>query len=123
MLKSPVGSWTDAKFKGWVISLLRRGTLRFPNRTEVLNEAKTKKKINKATGRMAQHYRCAGCKKEFPLSKVAVDHIKPVVDTNTGFVSWDEYIKRMFCPKENLQVLCDGCHDIKSEAERGKRKH
>ena len=121
MISSPVVGWTDSKFRSWVIALLRRGSLRFPNRTEVLKEAKTKKKINKTSGRMAQHYRCAGCKKEFPMSQICVDHIEPVVDVNTGFVSWDNYITRMFCPKENLQVLCSACHDVKTEKERKKR--
>lgn len=125
-IESPVAGWTPAKWKGWVIALLRRGTLRFPNRNEVLNESKTKKKINKLTGRMAQHYKCAGCKKDFPLSKVAVDHIEPVVDPAVGFVSWDEYITRMFCTKDKLQVLCNGfdgsCHDLKTKGEKECRK-
>lgn len=122
MLKSPVSSWTDAKFKGWVVSLLRHGTLRFPNRNEVLNEAKTKKKVNKLSGRMAQHYKCAKCKKEFPLSKIAVDHIQPVVDVKEGFTTWDNFISRLFCVKDNLQCLCDDCHDKKTQQEKENRK-
>jgi hypothetical protein len=115
---------TPAKFKSWIISLLRRGTMRWPPRNECLNEAKTKKKINKKTNRLAQHYKCKGCGKEFPLKEVCVDHIEPVVDVNRGFVSWDEYIERMFCSKEKLQVLCSTCHDektAKEKTQRGKR--
>lgn len=121
MITSPISGWTDAKWRSWVISLLRRGSLRFPNRTEVLQEAKTKKKINKTSGRMAQHYKCAGCKKDFPMSQIAVDHLLPVVCPIQGFVDWNTYISRMFCPKENLQVLCSSCHDVKTEKERKKR--
>lgn len=122
MIKSPVKTWTDAKFKGWVISLLRRGTLRFPNRNEVLKEAKTDKKINVASGRMAQHYKCAECFGEFPASKVAVDHVQPVVCPKQGFTDWDTYIERMFCTKDNLQVLCSNCHTTKSFKEKEERK-
>lgn len=121
-MDSPIPSWSKAKFKGWIISLLRRGTLRFPNRNEVLKEAKTEKKINVASGRQAQHYKCAGCNKDFPAKDVCVDHISPVILPNVGFTTWDEYIERMFCSKDNLQCLCKTCHDAKSLIEKGKRK-
>lgn len=121
-MKSPVKGWTDAKWKGWIVSLLRRGTMRFPNRNDALRAAKTIKKINKLTGRLAQHYRCAKCKKEFSAKGVVVDHINPVVDTNQGFVDWNTFIERMFCPIENLQVLCVDCHNVKTAKEKGKRK-
>lgn len=121
-MNSPIPNWSKAKFKGWIISLLRKGTLRYPPRNEVLKEAKTEKKINPSSGRMAQHYKCAKCRQEFPLSKVYVDHVVPVVDPVIGFIDWNNYIERMFCHKENLQVLCSVCHDAKTAIEKGRRK-
>lgn len=121
-MKSPVKNWTDAKWRSWVVSLLRRGTMKFPPRNEALRAAKTEKKINEKTGRMAQHYRCAECLQEFPAKGVCADHIQPVIDPNGSFVDWNTYIERMFCPVENLQILCFACHDLKSSAERIKRK-
>lgn len=120
-MKSNVIGWTDAKFRSWIVSLLRKGTLRYPPRNEVLKEAKTEKKVNIKSGRLAQHYRCAGCGGEFPMSQVCVDHIEPVT-TELGFTSWDDYIKRMFCVKENLQCLCKNCHDAKTAMERMARR-
>jgi len=84
----------------------------------VLEEAKTEKKTNVSTGRMAQHYRCRLCLCEFPASTVEVDHITPVVGAG-GFTTWDDYIENMFCDKDNLQVVCKPCHKIKSKQERG----
>jgi hypothetical protein len=121
-MKSPVAGWTDAKFKGWIVSLLRRGTMRFPPRNDALRAAKTEKKINVKTGRMAQHYKCVGCNEEFTAKGVVVDHIEPVIPVGVGFTTWDEYIERMFCPVDNLQVLCGICHDVKSKEERQQRK-
>lgn len=121
-MKSPVKGWTDAKFKGWIISLLRRGSLRYPPRNETLKEAKTGKKINTESGRMAEHYKCSVCNKDFPAKQVCVDHIDPVVDPLKGFTTWDGYIERMFCPKENLQVLCSSCHTTKSLQEKEQKK-
>lgn len=122
-MKSPITEWSDAKFKGWIISLLRRGTMRWPPRNEALKAAKTVKKINVSSGRLAQHFKCKKCKKDFPAKQVAVDHIKPVVDIKKGFVDFDTYINRMYCGVKNLQVLCKTCHDVKSKKEREDRKN
>ena len=83
-----------------------------------LAAAKTEKKVNKKTKRLAQHYQCALCKDEFTQKDVQVYHIKPVIDPKTGFTTWDKYIKRLFCDETNLQVLCITCHKIKTKEER-----
>lgn len=121
-MKSPVKGWSDAKFKGWIVALLRRGTMRYPPKNETLAKAKTTKKINASSGRLAQHYKCKGCKKEFPMKQVVVDHIKPVVDPKVGFIDWNTYIERMYCVAKNFQVLCKPCHLIKSAKERKDRR-
>ena len=97
------------------------------NTGEKINEkietnVKTEKKNNEKTGRMAQHYRCAMCLGEFPAKGVVVDHIDPCVSPTEGFIDWNTYIERMFCPVENLQVACGNCHTIKSHKERKERK-
>lgn len=112
--------WTPARKHSFIVSVLRAGTRRWPPKYECLNEAKTKKKINKLTGRLAQHFKCAKCKKEFPASQVSVDHIRPVVGPE-GFQSWDEYIENMFCEREGLQVLCVTDHKKKTLKEKGER--
>lgn len=118
-MKSPIPEWSNAKFKGWIISLLRRGTMRYPPRNDALRSAKTDKKINVKTGRMAQHYRCAICLGEFPAKEVVVDHIDPCVSPTEGFIDWNTYIERMFCPEENFQVVCENCHtNYKTKSEK-----
>ena len=121
-MKSPVSHWTDARFKSFVTSAIRGAFGRFPNKFEALKKAAVGKRVNEKTGRVAMHYVCASCGGEFPSRDVAVDHKKPVVDTAKGFVSWDEYIKRMFCTITNLQVLCTACHAVKTKQERAERK-
>jgi len=68
------------------------------------------------------HYKCSACKKLFVAVDVQVDHIKPVVDPKKGFVSWDDFINRIFCEIENLQVLCKADHKIKTDQEKLERK-
>jgi len=113
--------WTDGRLKTFITSILRGGYRRYPPKYETLREASVGKKINKSTKRLAEHYRCASCGKEFPGKEVNVDHIQPAVCPKEGFVNWDVYIKRLFCPKENLQVLCTKCHDKKTAEERKQR--
>jgi 5-methylcytosine-specific restriction endonuclease McrA len=71
-------------------------------------------------------YHCAGCDQDVPVSikiegkrikNVSVDHINPVVDVG-GFVDWNEFISRLYCELDNLQLLCKQCHDLKSKNER-----
>ena len=98
--------------------MLRGGSRRWPPRFETLNEAKTEKKINSLTGRLAQHYQCASCNGEFSAKNVQVDHIIPVIDPQTGFVDWNTFVENLYCDKDNLQVLCSTCHDIKTKKEK-----
>jgi hypothetical protein len=63
------------------------------------------------------------CKDRFKNNEVVLDHIVPVVDPKLGFTNWDDYINRMFPEKEGFQVLCNDCHDIKTELEDEMRKH
>ena len=117
------GEWTQARLKNFIISALRSASNRYPPKYECLNAAKVGKKINKASGRLAEHYKCAACEKLFVAKDVHVDHIEPVVSPLTGFVDWNTFIERLFyCPLTNLQVLCKGCHKDKIKIERAERK-
>lgn len=111
------GQWTEARYRSFIISLLRRGTHKWAPKSQTQKDARVARGM----------YKCAGCGEHVPLSKregrkkvqnVFVDHIEPVVDPAIGFTSWDDYIERMFCEQDNLQVLCKSCHDKKSAEER-----
>jgi 5-methylcytosine-specific restriction endonuclease McrA len=111
-------AWTEARKHGFIVAVLRAGTRRWPPKYEALNEAKTEKKINEKTKRLAQHYLCAMCENEFTSKDIQVDHIEPVVNPKTGFTSWNDYIPRLFCERSNLQVLCTDCHKTKTKEEK-----
>lgn len=113
--------WSDGRKKAFITSVLRSGSRRWPPKYETLNEAKTEKKINPKTGRLAQHYLCAICNEQYPQKEVEVDHIEPVVDKATGFIDWNIFIERLFCSRDNLQLVCKSCHKIKTKQEKGKK--
>lgn len=116
------GEWTEGRYRSFITSTLRGGMRRWPPKWSTLKEAYVGKKVNKKTGKQAMHYKCAKCKKQYVAKDVQVDHIEPVVDPTTGFVSWDVYIDRMFCDSVNLQVLCKTCHNTKTAKEKGNAK-
>jgi len=123
------GQWTEARYRAFIISALRKATSRWGPKTLAKRNAKVSYGI----------YRCALCgtegsptawrtyksgkKKGQPkkVNNAVVDHIEPVVDPAVGFVSWDEYIDRMFCEADNFHVLCHNCHEVKCAEERAIR--
>lgn len=66
----------------------------------------------------AVQYRCGSCSEWVGSTKCAVDHITPVIDVQDGFVDWNKFVERLFCDASNLQVICDPCHNAKTQAER-----
>ena len=112
------GQWTAGRFNSFVTSILRSGSRRWPPKYLVLNEAKTEKKVNAKTGRIAQRYLCNLCQQDFPQKEVQVDHANPI---GTG-KTWDEFIDGLFCEADNLQVLCKTCHSTKTSSERAAAK-
>jgi 5-methylcytosine-specific restriction endonuclease McrA len=114
--------WTNARLQAFIVGVLRAGHNRWPFKYEVKNEAKTTKHVNPNSGRMAQFYKCAVCSEEFTNKEVEVDHIDPVVDPKVGFVDWNTFITRLFSSKDNYQLLCKSCHNIKSNLEKKKKK-
>lgn len=121
-LKYNDSEWTASRFRSFVVSALRTATRRWPPKFKALKEAYIGRKVNQKTNKMAMHYACAGCDVHFVAKDVQVDHIFPVVDPRTGFVDWETYISRLFCEKENLQVLCKPCHAEKTASEKLQRK-
>ena len=112
-----VDGWTDGRYNSFIASTLRSGMRRWPPKWQCLKDAYVGKEVG-PTGRAGSRYKCAKCGSHFPSSAVQVDHIVPVVATNSGFTSWDDYIDRLFCEKANLQVLCKPCHKVKTKEEK-----
>lgn len=67
-------------------------------------------------------YTCNKCSKVVSENEIAVDHIKPVVDPQAGFVDWSTFMERLFCEADNLSVICKSCHRIKTSQEERQRK-
>jgi len=110
------GAWTEARFRSFVVSQLRRA--RWGPKYLTIKNAYIKDGINPKTGRKCKFHLCSSCGGEFLAKEMRADHIMPVVDPAVGFTDWNEYIERMFPEVEGFQAICKGCHDLKTKEER-----
>jgi predicted metal-binding protein len=51
-----------------------------------------------------------------------LDHNNAVVEPKRGFVTWDEYLDRLFCGPDDMTVMCKACHKGVSREEMNERK-
>tara|TARA_R100001086_G_scaffold249698_1_gene190428 strand:+ start:3275 stop:3667 length:393 start_codon:yes stop_codon:yes gene_type:complete len=123
------------KFKGKIISSLRKLTYSWPARNEVKKRAKVD----------AALFQCEICttycyegksednlkklQEKYPdktvvKRKMAIDHIDPVFPMIKGWqFNWDDIINNMFCDEDGLQCICSECHDEKTKIENEQRNN
>lgn len=99
----------------WLRSQLRRISRRWPPVYEALANAKVP--YTGDNKRKKWRYECADCKQLFDGKNVSVDHIEPV-GTLLKKSDIADFIEKLFCSVDKLQVLCDNCHDLKTYMER-----
>ena len=114
------GTQTKAAFFGMLKNALRRLSMYWkPIALCKLNARRAYKGPNK---RRKWEYQCAECKNYFPGEKISVDHIIPVGSLGS-FEDIEGVVKRLFVEVDQLQCLCSGCHDIKSQKENNERRN
>jgi len=112
-----------------VFSALRRIFRRSPMYNSCLNNAKVEVRIRGKTKDNIRRvkFRCAVCGELFDKKEVEVDHIEPVIPLEGlpklgDLPDYNVYIARLFCPLEDLQVICKIDHKAKSKEENARRR-
>lgn len=115
------GSMSEAQYTSFVKGHLRKASRWWKPISETLKKAKV------ARG----HYTCNICNEVVTNSKVVdgkrvknifVDHTEAVTDNHEGFTSWDDFIARLYCEEDNLQLVCSDCHTKKTKEENSVKK-
>jgi hypothetical protein len=141
------GMWTKARMRSFIVSLLRKGTMKWAPKNICAKNAKDKAKehILKNKKRYPEHFAkngnykpgqfiCEECgtlqkvtlspppdwsnSKKDKIQNCVIDHIEPIVDPAVGFTTYDNWIARCFCELDNLACICAYCHHIKCKEEK-----
>ncbi len=106
---------TEAAFWSWLRSALRQRSRWWKPIGEAKKLARRAYKgVNK---RQKWEYKCATCTHFFKSDDVNVDHIVPA-GTLKKYSDLPGFVERLFCEVDNLQILCNPCHNIKTKKER-----
>lgn len=111
------GTMTESAFWSFIRSALRQKSRWWKPITEC--KMKARRPYKGPNKRQKFEYQCNTCKLWFPEKKINVDHMVPAGSLNTG-QDLPGFVERLFCEQENLQVLCETCHDKKTKLEKQK---
>lgn len=115
----------DKELIYYIANLLRKGTMTWSGRQKALLAARKKKVegLTRARGKIKTkfYWTCAKCGEDFrDQSEVEVDHI---VEIGPFQGDWNDFISRIYCSQDNLQVLCVVCHAKKTSGYNASRKY
>jgi 5-methylcytosine-specific restriction endonuclease McrA len=106
------GTMTESAFWSFIRSALRQKSRWWKPISEC--KLKAKRKYKGPNKRQKFEYQCKKCKQWFAEKNINVDHIKPAGSLNCA-EDLPGFINRLFCEIDNLQVLCEPCHNVKTK--------
>jgi 5-methylcytosine-specific restriction endonuclease McrA len=112
------GTMTDAAFWSFIRSSLRQKSRWWKPIAQA--KAKAKRSYKGPLKRQKFEYQCAECSNWFPDKEINVDHIIPA-GTLRCANDLPGFVERLFCEVDNLQVLCETCHNKKTQDEKSKK--
>ena len=107
--------WTEARYFGFIRSALRRAFTRYPVGHAVKTAAR--RQYTGVNKRQKWEYQCADCATWAAGKETQVDHINPAGTLKT-FADLPGFVERLFCEKDNLQVLCLTCHRRRTDEQK-----
>ena len=111
------GTMSESAFWTFIRSALRQKSRWWKPITECkMKSRRAYKGLNK---RQKFEYQCNTCKKWFPEKQINVDHIVGAGSLNCS-ADLAGFVDRLFCEQDNLQVLCETCHNTKTQLEKQK---
>jgi 5-methylcytosine-specific restriction endonuclease McrA len=109
------GTMTESAFWSFIRSALRQKSRWWKPISEC--KLKAKRKYKGPNKRQKFEYQCNVCKNWFIEKKINVDHINAAGSLRSS-KDLPGFVERLFCEVDNLQVLCEKCHDKKTKADK-----
>lgn len=111
------GTMTESAFWSFIRSALRQKSRWWKPIAQA--KSKAKRKYKGPNKRQKFEYQCNHCKEWFADKHINVDHIIPA-GTLRCAADLPGFVERLFCEVNNLQVLCNVCHNKKTQDEKSK---
>ena len=112
------GTMTESAFWSFIRSALRQKSRWWKPISQAKQSAK--RSYKGPLKRQKFEYQCNQCKNWFPDKEINVDHIIPA-GTLRSAKDLPGFVERLFCEIDNLQVLCNVCHNKKTQDEKSKK--
>lgn len=109
------GTMSESAFWTFIRSALRQKSRWWKPITEC--KMKSRRPYKGPNKRQKFEYQCNTCKKWFPEKQINVDHIIGAGSLNCT-ADLAGFVDRLFCEQDNLQVLCEVCHNEKTQLEK-----
>jgi hypothetical protein len=103
---------TEAGYWNWICTGLRSRSIYWKPINEVKKEAR--RKYEGSSAKQLWEYQCNICKQWKKGVDCQVDHKIEVGTFNKETAG--EFIEKLFCEKDSLQLLCKDCHQAKTQA-------
>ncbi len=107
-------TWLRGQFRKMWMDFIPKNEFLTENCFPITNEEKAFHKLHKQTKTAGK---CVFCKKIFGKSRLQVDHKTPAGSMLT-YEDAPQYLFRLLCSKENMQLTCKSCHEIKSYSDK-----
>ncbi len=109
------GTMTESAFWSFIRSGLRQKSRFWKPITQC--KLKARRPYKGPNKRQKFEYLCNVCDNWFPEKKINIDHIRPAGSLRCA-QDLPGFVERLFCEVDNLQVLCEKCHDAKTKSEK-----
>lgn len=108
------GTWTEAKFWGFIRSGLRRKFVSWPANYQARNAVR--RKYAGPNPRQKFEYQCARCREWFMQKETNVHH-RVACGVLRCFADLPGFVERLFCEAKDLEVVCKKCHHAEHHRE------
>ena len=118
------GTWTEARYWGFIRSALRGAFTRYPVNYQCRNAAK---RPYKGPNKLQKNeYQCGVCGGWFLQKNTQVHHVVECGSLKS-YSDLPGFVERLFCEAKDLQVICKPCHkkithDPKTRPARGRKQ-
>lgn len=101
------GTWTEARYWGFIRSGLRRMWMRWPAQYAV-RKAAARPYVG-PNKRQQWEFQCQKCREWFIGRETNVHHKVPC-GALTSYTDLPNFVERLFCEPDRLELICKTCH-------------